>query len=91
MLFLDVAGKLACPCDSQSCAGRSLALLARSTMPDWSAGEGSDKTSTLVLQVGDWAWGQHPHPVKTLICFQNINLALKATSSGRGKASLGEE
>ena len=51
------AGKLACPCDSQSCAGGSLVLLSGSTMPDWSAGEGSDKTAhwSSRLEVGGGA------------------------------------
>lgn len=67
-LCVVVAGKLECLCDPQSCAGGSLVLLAVSTMVDWSAGEGSDKTSTLALQAGGWAWGEHSHSVKTLIC-----------------------
>ena len=41
VLCLVVVGKLACPCNPQSCAGGSLVLLAGSTMPDWSAEEGS--------------------------------------------------
>ena len=39
MLYLVVAGKLACPWNPQSCASRSLVLLAGSTMPDLSARE----------------------------------------------------
>ena len=54
VLCLDVAGRLVSPYrDPRSYTGGSLGLLAGSTMPGWSAGEGSDKTSTgLVLQVG---------------------------------------
>ena len=55
VLCLAVARKLAHPCDPRSCAGGSLMLLGGSIMPDWSAGEGSDKTSTLrALQGGGW-------------------------------------
>ena len=38
--------------------------LVDSTMPDWSR-ERPDKEQFLALQVGGWAWGQSPHPVKT--------------------------
>ena len=40
---LVMVGKLACRCDAQSCASGSLVLMAGSTMPDWSAGEGQTK------------------------------------------------
>ena len=50
---------------------------------DWSAGEASDKTSTLALQVGGWVWGQHPHPVKTNLLPKN-QLISEATRSWKG-------
>ena len=52
VLCLVVVGKLACPCNPQSCAGGSLVLLAGSTMPDWSAGEGSDKKALWSSRLG---------------------------------------
>ena len=39
---LDVVGRLAWPCDPKSYDGRSLSLLACSTVPDWFKGEGPD-------------------------------------------------
>ena len=52
MLCLVVVGKLMPPCDPQSCDGGSFVLLAGSTMPDWSAREGSDKIAPWSSRLG---------------------------------------
>ena len=49
---LAVAGRPACPYDPQSYAGGSLVLLAGLTMPDWSVGEGTDKTTPWSSRLG---------------------------------------
>jgi len=71
VLCLALAGRLARPYDPQSCAGRSLVLLAGLTMPDWSAGEGPEETTPWSPSWGLGAGLASPPHKKQYNCYRN--------------------
>jgi hypothetical protein len=53
--------------------------MVESPMPDRSKVMAQTKRDTLVLQVGGWAWGWQPHPVKKDTCWENLKDASDET------------
>jgi len=60
--------ELACSNYPESYAGSSVATIVGSSMPDRSKVTTQTKKDTLLLYVGDWAWGYQPHPIKNRFC-----------------------
>ena len=73
-----MVGWLAHPYDPQSYAGGSSVFLAGSTIPDWSAGEGSDEMSTIVF----WARDRLPAATTSARLFVRIVVRLQEIPSG---------
>jgi hypothetical protein len=55
-------------------------------MPETSKGRVQTKRDTLALQVGGWAWGSQPHPVKRML-FRNLTTSLGETGCQGGQGS----